>query len=69
MKRAMLAMVIFFAAVLSSGAIEVGETAPLFEAKDQDGAAWKLKEQNERMRQGMRRCTTCEYRLEVVGRR
>jgi hypothetical protein len=31
--------------------------------------AAKLREQNERMRQGMRRCTTCEYRLEVVGRR
>jgi uncharacterized protein with PIN domain len=28
----------------------------------------KLRAQNERMRQGMRRCTTCEYRLEVVGR-
>jgi hypothetical protein len=31
--------------------------------------AAKLREQNERMRQGMRRCTTCEYRLQVVGRR
>jgi uncharacterized protein with PIN domain len=28
----------------------------------------KLRTQNERMRQAMRRCTTCEYRLEVVGR-
>jgi uncharacterized membrane protein len=28
----------------------------------------KLRVQNERMRAGMRRCTTCEYRLEVVGR-
>jgi prefoldin subunit 5 len=29
----------------------------------------KLRAQNERMRAGMRRCVTCEYRLEVVGRR
>jgi len=29
----------------------------------------KLQEQNARMRDGMRRCTTCDYRLEVVARR
>lgn len=28
-----------------------------------------LRAQNERMRAGMRRCLTCDYRLEVVGRR
>ena len=26
-----------------------------------------LQTQNERLRQAMRRCLTCEYRLEVVG--
>lgn len=29
----------------------------------------KLQEQNARMREGMRRCTTCDYRIEVVARR
>jgi hypothetical protein len=29
----------------------------------------KLRFQNERMAKGMRRCVTCEYRLEVVGKR
>lgn len=29
----------------------------------------KQQEQNARMREGMRRCTTCEYRIEVVARR
>ena len=28
----------------------------------------KLRLQNERMKAGMRRCLTCEYRIEVVGR-
>lgn len=29
----------------------------------------KLRAQNEKMRAAMRRCVTCEYRIEVVGRR
>ncbi len=29
----------------------------------------KLQEQNARMREGMRRCVTCDYRIEVVERR
>jgi uncharacterized protein with PIN domain len=29
----------------------------------------KLQEQNARMREGMRRCVTCDYRIEVVARR
>jgi len=29
----------------------------------------KLRTQNERMREAMRRCLTCDYRLEVDGRR
>ena len=29
----------------------------------------KLRSQNESMRQGMRRCISCEYRLEVIGSR
>ncbi|MDJ0847803.1 MAG: hypothetical protein QNK04_05380 [Myxococcota bacterium] len=28
-----------------------------------------LRTQNEKMRAAMRRCLTCEYRLEVLGRR
>lgn len=28
-----------------------------------------LRAQNERMKTAMRRCITCEFRLEVVGRR
>jgi len=32
------------------------------------GEVEKLRIQNERMRAAMRRCLTCEYRLEVVGR-
>ena len=28
----------------------------------------KLRTQNERMRAAMRRCLSCEYRLEVIGR-
>jgi len=28
----------------------------------------KQRLKNERMREGMRRCLTCEYRLEVIGR-
>lgn len=29
----------------------------------------RLRAQNERLNRAMRRCITCEYRLEVVGRR
>jgi septal ring factor EnvC (AmiA/AmiB activator) len=29
----------------------------------------KLRTRNERMREAMRRCLTCDYRLEVDGRR
>jgi septal ring factor EnvC (AmiA/AmiB activator) len=29
----------------------------------------KLRTKNERMREAMRRCLTCDYRLEVDGRR
>jgi len=29
----------------------------------------QLRIANERMRDGMRRCTTCEYRLEVIASR
>jgi len=29
----------------------------------------KLQDQNSRMREGMRRCVTCDYRIEVVARR
>jgi len=29
----------------------------------------KLQLQNTRMREGMRRCVTCDYRIEVVARR
>ncbi len=29
----------------------------------------KLRDQNERMRDGMRRCLTCDYRREVIGQR
>ena len=29
----------------------------------------KLQTKNERMREAMRRCLTCDYRLEVDGRR
>ena len=28
----------------------------------------RLRTQNESMREGMRRCLTCDYRLEVLGR-
>jgi uncharacterized protein with PIN domain len=28
----------------------------------------QLEARNERIRSAMRRCTTCEYRLEVIGR-
>ena len=28
----------------------------------------KLRAQNESMRQGMRRCTTCDYRLDIKAR-
>jgi hypothetical protein len=33
------------------------------------GEIEKLRTQNERMREAMRRCLTCDYRLEVDGRR
>jgi cell division protein FtsB len=29
----------------------------------------RLEAQNQSMKDGMRRCLTCEYRLEVVGKR
>jgi uncharacterized protein with PIN domain len=29
----------------------------------------KLEQQNIRMREGMRRCVSCDYRIEVVARR
>ncbi len=29
----------------------------------------KLQDQTARMREGMRRCVTCDYRIEVVARR
>ena len=29
----------------------------------------QLEQQNARMREGMRRCVTCDYRIEVVARR
>ena len=33
------------------------------------GEIAKLQRQNESMRTAMRRCLTCDYRLEVMGRR
>jgi TolA-binding protein len=28
----------------------------------------RMRAKNERMQEGMRRCVSCEYRLEVIGR-
>jgi uncharacterized protein with PIN domain len=39
------------------------------EIKALESEVLKLRQQNERMREGMRRCVTCEYRIEVVARR
>jgi hypothetical protein len=39
------------------------------EIRDLRGELDKLRTQNERMRKAMRRCVTCEFRIEVEGRR
>ena len=39
------------------------------EIRDLNGELEKLRTQNERMRKAMRRCVTCEFRIEVEGRR
>jgi len=39
------------------------------EIRDLHGELDKLRTQNERMRKAMRRCVTCEFRIEVEGRR
>jgi hypothetical protein len=39
------------------------------EIRDLQGELDKLRTQNERMRKAMRRCVTCEFRIEVEGRR
>ena len=39
------------------------------EIRELRGEVDKLRHQNERMRKAMRRCITCDYRLEVLGRR
>ena len=39
------------------------------EIRELRGEFEKLQTQNERMREAMRRCLTCDYRLEVDGRR
>jgi hypothetical protein len=39
------------------------------EIRDLRGELDKLRTQNERMRTAMRRCVTCEFRIEVEGRR
>jgi peroxiredoxin Q/BCP len=43
MKALILGFITLFAAALTGSALEVGDTAPLFKAKDQDGADWGLK--------------------------
>jgi len=39
------------------------------EIRELRGELEKQRTQNERMRKAMRRCVTCEFRIEVEGRR